>query len=249
MAAEQTLVYFNTQTTGLKDPHIVELAANARKRGYAPFHRYILPRKEFKTETSKTKFKLSADRKTLLLSGKEVDACILKCALTAFVKWLEGIVNPVLVDHYVEYHTNALQSAFSYFPPLLQRYKKIVRRKSDTLPLFGKLFHQGKRLTRAALASEILGENSYTEYNAREHVRVLLEMTEKMGISKADILRNATPLSNPEICHSSPGNSDSEVIYQRQKKRKRKNPDQSRKEKKMKKEKKEVTSNESPVSE
>ncbi|OWF36143.1 uncharacterized protein LOC110442055 isoform X2 [Mizuhopecten yessoensis] len=186
-----TLVYFNTQTTGYYEPSICELAAEVDAKGYQPFHKYILPTKPVEPQaTAKNHFQRSPDGTQLLLKGEVVNACTLKDALKEFVKWLQGINNPVLVDHKISYHIKALNRAFADFPILGRQYEEAVKGTVDTLELFKMIYPPGTSLTREALVARILGEDfSYEKYTAQDHVGVLRKVIKRKGVTKAAILK------------------------------------------------------------
>ncbi|XP_026856856.2 protein PML [Electrophorus electricus] len=166
---EETLVFFDLETTGLDTStcDIVQLSAIS---GNKIFNVYMLPRCTMTDGASRvTGLTTCADG--LFLHGQSLDTIPVKEALKSFISFLKTINNPLLVGHNCRrFDSPILLRIMSEFH-LLDEFLDVLSGFLDTLPLSREMFGLQK-YSQPFLVQHFL-QRSYVAHNATEDVRAL----------------------------------------------------------------------------
>ncbi|XP_066523102.1 DNA polymerase III PolC-type [Hoplias malabaricus] len=169
---EETLVFFDLETTGLDTSScdIVQLSAVS---GEQMFNAYLLPRCPMTFGASKVTG-LTTSRRRLLLHGCPVDTIPITEALKRFISFLRTFNRPVLVGHNCRrFDCPILLRVLRKFS-LLEDFLDVVCEFLDTLPLSREMFTLPK-YSQPFLVQFFL-DKSYEAHNATEDVRALQDL-------------------------------------------------------------------------
>ncbi|XP_053497506.1 uncharacterized protein plex9.1 [Ictalurus furcatus] len=169
---EETLVFFDLETTGLNTSEcdIVQLSAISGER---IFNVYILPRCPIDYGASRVTGLTIRSRK-LLLDGQQVQTVPLREALNLFISFLKTFSRPVLVGHNCKrFDCPILLRIMTEFN-LLKEFQDVVSAYLDTLLLSKQMFMLQK-YSQPFLVQHFL-QKSYRAHDATEDVRALQEL-------------------------------------------------------------------------
>ncbi|KAG7324118.1 hypothetical protein KOW79_012134 [Hemibagrus wyckioides] len=169
---EETLVFFDLETTGLNiyECDIVQLSAISGER---IFNVYIFPRCPIDYGASRVTG-LTTRRQTLLLHGQPVETVPLREALKLFISFLKAFSRPVLVGHNCKrFDCPVLQRILKEFN-LLEEFQDVVSCYLDTLALSREMFPLPK-YSQPFLVQHFL-QKTYGAHDATEDVRALQEL-------------------------------------------------------------------------
>ncbi|XP_046714542.1 DNA polymerase III PolC-type isoform X2 [Silurus meridionalis] len=171
-SGEETLVFFDLETTGLNiyECDIVQLSAISGER---TFNVYIFPRCPIDPGSSRVTG-LTTHSQTLLLHGQPVQTVPLREALNGFISFLKTFSRPVLVGHNCKrFDCPVLSRILNQFY-LLGEFQDVVSGYLDTLLLSREMFTLQK-YSQPFLVQHFL-QKSYGAHDATEDVRVLQEL-------------------------------------------------------------------------
>ncbi|XP_034005123.1 DNA polymerase III PolC-type-like [Trematomus bernacchii] len=186
MARQDTIVFFDLETTGLdaKSCHIVQLGASCEH--HPIFNDYILPRIPIEYEATGVNGLTVSDGQ-LLLHGAPVTTVPLYHSLKYFIDYLGSFPGPVLLAAHSAWTFDqiVLMRVLRKFS-LFEQFEQVVSGFVDTLLLSKKLYPQLKWFNQPYLVRYFLGEG-YNAHNAVEDAKLLEKLFNRWNPDNDDI--------------------------------------------------------------